>query len=523
MKHETQVGLFILAGLAIFLYLSVNIKAFRFDKNQFHEYKTFFDDTGGVAVKAPVKIAGVDVGWVEAVRLLHGGKAELILRINGRNKLAKNAFAMIHQDGLIGTKSVEIDPGDPTTGLLLPGSTLSMPGRTPTSVGELLEQFRSIATTVQDITTSVKSVIASREGEQNMRETLNSVAKATDRLAEFSQTLQRSMSANESRINNAVQDLGLTIASLKQGVPRASDDIHTIATAFDKNSTSIASDLHTTGGKLGGAFEQIEETAIQARDTFRETSQIAEKINGGKGVVGKLINEDETYGDLKQTIRGMRDYVQKSQSIMLSIDMHGETLFRHNDSKGYFDLRLRPNNDCFYSMQLIASKYGSIRREETYFTRYDNNNNILNPASMNLENPDKLMYPGKVEQVTRKKNDILFGLQFGKRFDRLAFRVGLFESSFGVACDFYVPLQTDKVHWITSLEAFDFQGNNRLDDDRPHIKWINKAFFMKTFYTSFGIDDIYSRGSASPFWGGGIRFGDDDLKYVASFLPLKKS
>ena len=79
-----------------------------------------------------------------------------MLRVNRKNKLAKNAFATIHQDGLIGTKSVEIDPGDPSTGLLLHGSTLSMPGRTPASVGELLEQFRTIASTVQDITTSLK-------------------------------------------------------------------------------------------------------------------------------------------------------------------------------------------------------------------------------------------------------------------------------------------------------------------------------------------------------------------------------
>lgn len=518
MKNETQVGLFILAGLGIFLYLSINIKAFRFDKNQFNEYKTYFDDTGGISVKAPIKIAGVDVGWIEDIRLLHGGKAELNLRINRRNKLAKNAFAMIHQDGLIGTKSLEIDPGDPSTGLLLPGSTLSMPGRTPTSVGELLEQFRSIATTVQDITSSVKTVFASREGEANMKLALSSIAKATDRLADFSQVLQQTMHKNEQRINDIIADFSQTLVSFKEGVPRVTDDVHT----FVGNSTSIAGDVKTVGGKVGSAFGQFEETAIQARDTFRETSQIAEKINTGKGVVGKLINEDETYGDLKQAIRGARDYVNKTQSIMLNVDMHGESLFKTGDSKGYIDLRMRPNGDCFYALQLVASRFGSIQRTEEHSTRFDDKGTLLVPTALNLDNWSKLHYASKIDRVVRKKNDILFGLQFGKRFDRLAFRIGLFESTFGVACDFYVPLKTDKLHWISSIEAFDFQGVNRLNDDRPHIKWINKAFFMKNIYTSFGVDDIYSRRTASLFWGGGIRFGDDDLKYVASFLPLKK-
>ncbi len=518
MKHETQVGLFILAGLGIFLYLSINIKAFRFDKNQFHEYKTFFDDTGGVAVKSAVKIAGVDVGWVDAVRLLHGGKAELLLRVNQKNKLAKNAFAMIHQDGLIGTKSVEIDPGDPSTGILLPGSTLAMPGRTPTSVGELLEQFRSIATTVQDITTSVKTVFATRQGEENMRVALASVAKATDKLADFSTMLQRTMEQNEQHINSIIANFNQTLIDVKKGVPQVTQDIHTVATSFDENSTKIANDFQ----KVGKAFEEVGHTAVEARDTFHETAEIAGKINKGKGTVGKFINEDETYNDLKYSLRGVKNYVAKTQALTIDVDMRSETLFRHALSKGYFDLRLRPNSDCFYLLEIAASEYGSINREEVYYSRYDEKGNALDPSKLGLANTDKLFHPGKIERVTRTKNAVFFGLQFGKRFDRLAFRVGLFENTFGVGCDFYVPLKTNKLHWITTFEAYDLTGVNRLNDTRPHVKWINKTFFMKNFYTTFGVDDIFSKHSASPFWGGGIRFGDDDLKYFTSILSLKK-
>ena len=135
----------------------------------------------------------------------------------------------------------------------------------------------------------------------------------------------------------------------------------------------------------------------------------------------------------------------------------------------------------------------------------------------------KVEFANRLERVTQKKNDILFGLQFGKRFDRLAFRVGLFENSFGAGVDYYVPLQTDKLHWITTLEAFDLRGTSRLDDTRPHIKWLNKAFFLRNFYTAFGVDDICSKHDANPFIGGGLRFGDDDLKYFLSYLSAGKS
>ena len=69
MNQETHVGLFILVAVGIFLYLSINIRAIRFDKDQYNTYKAYFDDTSGLNVKAPVKIAGVDVGWVEEIKL----------------------------------------------------------------------------------------------------------------------------------------------------------------------------------------------------------------------------------------------------------------------------------------------------------------------------------------------------------------------------------------------------------------------------------------------------------------------
>ena len=160
MKLETRVGLFILAAVGIFLYLSINIRALRFDKDKYFMYRAYFDDISGLNIKAPIKIAGVEVGWVEDIKLLEDGKAELLMRISKSIRLSKNAHAMVHQDGLIGTKNLEIDPGDPSTGMMMPGSVLAMPGRTPASVGELLDQFRDIAANIQDIVSSFKSAIA---------------------------------------------------------------------------------------------------------------------------------------------------------------------------------------------------------------------------------------------------------------------------------------------------------------------------------------------------------------------------
>jgi len=546
-KTEARVGLFIVVAVGIFLYLSINIKALRFDKHQFYTYRAFFDDTGGLSIKSPVKIAGVEVGWVDSVELLDTGKAEISMRINKANRLAKNAYAMIHQDSLIGTKTLEIDPGTPDAGLLLPGSVLSMPGKTPASIGELLDQFRDIATTVQDITSAFKNVFASHRGEENMRLALNSVAKATNKLADFSDMLQKTMARNEENINTMLHDFKETAASLKTGVPAITQDVHTAAESFSKGVDSIAGDFSTITNnvgvgidvikdevssvagnlkvnvdKAGSAFEHIEDAAIQTKDTLREAGQVMEKVNTGKGLIGKLINEDETYGDIKKTIKGLKDYVYRTQSLLLQFDMRSESMFRDGNSKGVFELRLRPNSDFFYLMQLSSTERGSFARETVYTKRYDEYGNELQPtfAKDNTEYTQMVLAP-RIETIRQKKNDILFGLQLGKRFDRLALRLGLMENTVGFGVDYYVPLETDYVHWITTFEAYDFNGVNRFDDTRPHLKWLNKVFFMKNLYTSFGFDDMCSKRSASPFWGGGLRFGDEDVKYLMGYLPIK--
>lgn len=507
MKQETRVGLFILSAVGLFLYLSINIRAIRLDADQYNPYKAYFEDTSGLNVKAPVKIAGVEVGWVEEVKLLPDGKAELVMRIAKKIRLAKNSYAMIRQDGLIGTKNLEIDPGDPSTGFLLPGSVLSMPGKSPASVGELLDQFRDIASTIQDIASSVKNVFASRKGEESMKNALNSITLASERIADFSCVLQRTMNKNEDNINTLISDFRCSMGSLKTTIPAVKEDLHNAATGFTQ-----------AADKAGSAFEQVHDAAVQGRETLREAGQVVEKINAGKGLVGKLINEDETYTDLKKTIKGFKEYVGKTTGLEVAVDMHSESMLRHTNSKGYFEIRLRPAPDYFYLIQLVGDEQGSFTRDVRYRTYKDDKGNVLKPSEMDIPLAYKIKFAEQKEVTIQKKNDILWGLQFGKRFDRLALRLGLMESTVGVGCDFYVPLPTDKVHWITTLEAFDFRGTQRLNDTRPHLKWLNKMFFLKNFYTTFGVDDFYSKKGANPFWGGGIRFNDDDLKYFFATL-----
>lgn len=509
MKIETRVGTFILVAIGLFFYLSINIGEFRLDKRMYYSYKAYFEDTGGLDAKSPVKIAGVSVGWVETIKLMEGGKAEVKIRVERSHKLAKNAYAMIISEGLIGSKSVEIDPGDPNTGLLLPGSTLIMPGKSPASVNELLEQFRDIATHVQDIVSSVRSVVSTQRGEDQLKMALEGIAQASNRMAGFSQVLERTLKHNEDNLNMTMADLKSTMASLKTAIPQVSDDFHRVSGSVSQGADSLHTQLDAAGPKI--------------TKTFDHAGQIAEKINDGQGTIGKLVNEEELYKDLKKGVKGLKDFVGKGSNMSIYMDVHWEKLYRTSNSKGYFELKLRPSHDYFYTLQLVSDNNGSFRRTSKRAKHYDQNDKeIPFPVAANPDATSDQWYAwdGAARKDTTEQTlyDVLFGFQFGKRFNRMAFRMGLFENTFGAGVDFYVPLYTDAVHWITTFEAFDFNGINRYKDRRPHLKWLNKVYFMKHLYTCFGVDDVVSKYTSTPFFGGGLRFSDDDIKLLLGQL-----
>lgn len=536
MKTETVVGLFVLSAVCVFFYLSFSIGTFRLDRARFHSYCAFFDDTAGLEKKDPVKIAGVVVGEVEDIRLSDTGTAKVFFMVKRDVRLAKNSRAFVRQEGLIGTRYLEVDPGDSSTGYLTPGSALGFPSVAPASVGEVLNKFSDIASSFKDVATSLQSVLASKEGQEDLRDALHGFATASNRLANFAEVMDRTLRRNEENVTATLEQIKDITKNLRERVPQITDDVHntaqrlynetlpSIKSGFDKISTEVADhslpliteNFTTVSKKLASTADTIDGAALNAKNAFKEGGEVMEKINKGKGLVGRLINEDELYNDVKKTVKNVKDFTGKMQAWELMIDMHSESLLRNGNSKGYLDLRLRPSDDYFYQLQIVGDEKGSIKRKKFFIERFDALGNPLVAPNSSVE---YLRPP--IQKVTEQiQNDILFGFQFGKRFNRLAFRLGVFENTFGAGVDYYVPLNTDKFHWISSLEGFDWKGINRLNDSRPHIKWINKFFVLKNFYTVFGVDDIVSKNNANPFIGGGIRFDDNDLKYLLPQLPI---
>lgn len=502
-RIEIIVGIFVLASLVVFAYMGFQIGAFRFDRSSYNEYTIYFKDITGLSRKADVRIAGVKVGWVEKITL-HPDETEAEIKVMVQKDYAlySDAYAMVRQQGLLGPNYLEVIPGDPLLSKLKEGEALSKPSVSPVSIDELLHQFQKIAANVEDVTQTFKVALGGNEGQDQLRNLFTNLNSTVERINSISEVLDRAFVRNEDGVNDFLA-LG---KDLRRLAVKLEDDIF----------PSIKGSL----GGFEGTGKALEEASLQAREGLKSFSSVAEKIDEGKGLLGKLVNEDETYKDLKVAVSGLRNYFAKVDRMQIVFDAHMESMHRpaenycYEDSKGFFDVRIHPNEDHFYILELSESEKGYMDRHEIQKNYYDDRGNPVDVNTLNIDDAAKLQFTFREKLDIFNRNRFRIGLQFGKVFSDIALRFGLIEGFGGVGIDFDIPTGSENFRWVTTLEAFDMTGQNRRNDRRPHFKWLNRMFIMRNLYVTFGADDFASRHNANVFLGVGLRFGDDDVKFL---------
>jgi phospholipid/cholesterol/gamma-HCH transport system substrate-binding protein len=109
---ELIVGLFMIAGFAGFVYLSLQFGEFSiFSMEKNYSLTAQFENVSGLKQGATVEISGVLVGKVSNVILDDDGLATATLLINKEVRIGEDAIASIRTQGIIGDKYIRIING----------------------------------------------------------------------------------------------------------------------------------------------------------------------------------------------------------------------------------------------------------------------------------------------------------------------------------------------------------------------------------------------------------------------------
>ncbi len=469
---EAKVGLFVLVALIILGYMSFRVGEQGFGFKKGYPVNVVFDNATGLEKDASVQIAGVEVGRVENISLKNG-KALVRLRIAPEVKLEKDVEAKIKAYGILGDKYVDIIPGTPGEEHISADGDIFRTGQ-QADIDKLLSELGTIAGDVMEVTASLRNTVGSVQGEENLRAIIDNTRTITE-------DLSRIVKQNDDKLNLMVDNLSEASTEMR----RAFATLNSIVEKIDGGQGTIGQLVENTD-----AFDNLNETLASLKD-------ITDKINRGEGSVGKLINDEDTVDNLNASLKsleksmgGIDRYVSKSEQFKTFLSYRGEYLFDGGDGKGYFNVTIRPKEDKFYVLGLVADPRGSRTVTDT----------TVGGVTTQTE--------------TWERDELLFTAQIGKRFNDIALRGGIFESTGGVGIDYFAF--DDKLQM--TFEAFDFDS-----DRNAHLKTYAEYRLLKHIYLSAGWDDFISNeGRESPFIGFSIKFEDEDLKYLLGSVPIPK-
>jgi phospholipid/cholesterol/gamma-HCH transport system substrate-binding protein len=491
---EAKVGFFVVIGIMILAYMSMKVGKFKYGPERGYSVHGYFGSAEGLVEGVPVKIAGVEVGRVEEITL-EAGKAKVRFLLNPDVEIGQDVQASIRTKGILGDKYVELIPGSPQAPSLKPGGRIALT-ESPTNIDTLLKQLSSVGKDVQEITRSFSAVLGGPEGQASLK-------IMVDNLRDMSRTLNETVQKNDENINRMLDNLTVFAKDLRNLSGTNKEALNETVANFREASgqlretilalSQITDKINRGEGAIGKLVHD-EETVESLNETLLALKEISAKINRGEGTIGKLVQDEETADNLNATLTSINEFVKKEERFRTYVDYRGEYLFDSDFLKSYLSLRIQPQEDKYYLLQVVDDP-GGERKETIRQITVDG-------------------VTTTTEEVIVEKDALKWSAQIAKRYYDLGLRAGIFESKGGLALDYY--LLDD--HLMFSMEAFDFRV-----DERPHLKFRADFTPFRFLYVTGGYDDFISDyGLESFFLGAGIHFSDEDIKTLLYGAPIPR-
>jgi len=196
-NNETKTGVVVVAAALVFLYIFTSMGGgIKKGKNDY-KLNVIFDYVSGLEDKAPVKLAGVEVGEVEKVSHTYNDdetKVLVSLLLKGDAKVRQDSKIRISTTGLIGEKYIEITGGSKGSPFVDKGSTIT--GVDPFEMEELIDMGKSLATRLDLAMQDLQKLMNDADGllvdnKADIRAVIVNLKDSSENLKEFSDDVKR--------------------------------------------------------------------------------------------------------------------------------------------------------------------------------------------------------------------------------------------------------------------------------------------------------------------------------------------
>ncbi len=492
MSNAFKVGLFAIVVLVLLAAMILRIEDIHLFGGPQRSVYAAFDNVAGLDDKATVRIAGVRVGRVDGIHLAdRKARVRLVLEDAGE-QLNEGTVARIANMGLLGDKYVVLEPGPSDAPPLADGATI--PGFTPPTFDQALAKFSNLG----DSLGNLGKTLTEANGETPLDRLIRN-------LEAMSGELRTMVEQNRGKVESTLSNASAVSATLAQELPRLTRQMTGILDRVDRTLAQVQGTVVEGRPDFQASLANMRKLTEKAQTSVDNINEITTRMAEGKGTIGKLLSSDEAHDELVGALKSVESGVGSLkeafagiQRIQLELGIESYYLSDPGESRSSLNVDIdTQSGGPLYRVGVIDSPNGKTDTDTRRYT---------------ITNPDGSVDTTTVETFDQT-DDLTFSALVGFHlFDDSRIWAGVIESKGGVQIE--QPLLDHRL--ALSVEAFDF---DRQDDLDPHIRLSGVWHLNDQLYLKAGYDDLLVGDQRSLFFGGGIRWRDDTLKYLLGSLP----
>ncbi|MDR1144242.1 MAG: MlaD family protein [Spirochaetaceae bacterium] len=436
---------FIVLGTAGTIYIVMSSTGFS-ALNTRH-YEVTIRDATGLSTRSRVYMAGVAVGKIDGIEL-QGNSAKISLAILREVELRRNASISRKSSSILGTATLNLNPGSEPSPILPPDSVIATDSRP----GDVLETANQVLNELQNNHMALLAISL---------ETFNSIAE---------------------KINSRTEEEMERISRVLESAVLITERVDRLLAARE---------------------EDINISLLEIRVAMENIRLISGEIAQGRGNIGQAIYDDRLYNSLLSTVEqteqavvklqtvleGANEFIGRANGVGIMVDSHANYGFNSSNVRAGASIRLEPaSGDRWYRIGINGAPEGVSTRTVT----------TTSGTVTSYEDKTETKYTFSVDA------------ELARRFGILTIRGGLLESTAGIGIDLQ-PLKqlalSGEVFNFRRGAAPNLKGTVTVypffnpNADNP-LNWI---------YLNAGIYDALN-ADRDLFLGGGLRFTDREIR-----------
>lgn len=339
-----------------------------------------YNSVEGLKVSSGVVYRGYQVGQVISIQFTGERYDKVLVKfsVNKGLELPSNSLAMIQSADLMGSKVIDLIPGDSPV-FAVSGDTLA--SKTEQGLMEQVSrQMLPLKQKAERLLGSLDSVMVivqgvfNEETKKNLNNSFASIDRTLRNIEGASGNLDTLMQTESARVSEILRNINRITANLSDN----NEEISNILGNFSSISDSLRrANLHQMLTSVDNILGRVD--------------SIFAKINDGEGTIGALVNDNDLYYNLNQVSENLNRLLVE---------------FRYNPRR-FINLSLID----FSSGKIDLEEYGIVIRESSERLSMDSELYIQNPGLKEVKYKDKYLYIvdsfKKLKAAQRKLNDII--------------------------------------------------------------------------------------------------------------------